>query len=59
MDPETLLKYFSIVFQDVVLFNTSVMENIRIGRRDATDDEVREAGRLARCDGFVQRLPQG
>ena len=59
MDPETLLKYFSIVFQDVVLFSTSVMENIRIGRRDATDDEVREAGRLARCDGFVQRLPQG
>ncbi len=59
VDPETLLKYFSIVFQDVVLFNTSVMENIRIGRRDATDDEVREAGRLARCDGFVQRLPQG
>lgn len=59
VDPETLLKYFSIVFQDVVLFNTSVMENIRIGCRDATDDEVREAGRLARCDGFVQRLPQG
>ena len=59
VDPETLLKCFSIVFQDVVLFNTSVKDNIRIGRRNASDDEVLRVARLARCDEFVSRLPQG
>lgn len=58
-DPETLFSAFSIVFQDVTLFNQSVMENIRIGRKDATDDEVMQAARLANCDEFVSKLPQG
>ena len=57
IDPETLLKNYSIVFQDVTLFNNSVMENIRIGREGATDEEVMEAARLANCDQFVQMLP--
>ena len=59
IDPETLLYYFSIVFQDVMLFNSSVMENIRIGKKDATNEEVMKVARLAQCDEFVQRLPQG
>ena len=59
IDPETLLSSFSIVFQDVVLFNNTVMENIRVGRKDATDEEVREAARLANCDEFVNSLPNG
>lgn len=59
IDPETLLRHFAIVFQDVVLFNASVKENIRIGRRDASDEEVEHAARLAQCDEFVSRLPQG
>lgn len=59
VDPETLLTCYSIVFQDVTLFNTSVRDNIRIGRRDATDEEVREAARLANCDSFVESLPDG
>mgnify|MGYP000557936071 FL=1 len=59
VEPETLLKHFAVVFQDVVLFNATVMENIRIGRRDATDAEVVRAARLARCDEFVSRLPDG
>ncbi|MBP5246266.1 MAG: ABC transporter ATP-binding protein [Fibrobacter sp.] len=59
IDPETLLKYFSVVFQDVVLFNTSIKENIRIGKRNATDDEILRAAKLANCDEFVNRLPQG
>ena len=54
-----LLSKFSIVFQDVVLFNNSVLENIRIGKKDATDAEVKEAARLAFCDQFVDALPQG
>lgn len=58
IEPEALLKHISIVFQDVVLFNASVMDNIRIGRRDATDDEVMQAARLARCDEFVGKMPQ-
>ena len=57
--PETLLSLFSIVFQDVTLFNNTVMENIRIGRRGAGDDEVIAAGRLACCDEFVDKLPDG
>ena len=59
IEPETLLRYFSVVFQDVVLFNASVMDNIRIGRRDATDEEVEAAAKLANADGFIRRLPQG
>ena len=59
IDPEILLKSYSIVFQDVVLFNASVMDNIRIGKRDATDEEVLAAARLANCDEFVERLPHG
>lgn len=57
MDPEALLLNYSIVFQDVTLFNNSVMENIRIGKKDATDAEVMEAARLANCDEFVKMLP--
>ncbi|MCR5215540.1 MAG: ABC transporter ATP-binding protein/permease [Lachnospiraceae bacterium] len=57
IDPETLLKNYSIVFQDVTLFNNSVMENIRIGKSDATDQEVMEAAKLANCDEFIQMLP--
>lgn len=57
-DPETLLGMYSIVFQDVTLFNNTVMENIRIGRKDASDDEVIAAARLARCDDFVEKLPE-
>ena len=59
IDPETLLSLYSIVFQDVTLFNNTVMENIRIGRKDATDKEVLEAARYAHCDEFVEKLPQG
>lgn len=57
VDPETLLSNYSIVFQDVTLFNNSVMENIRIGRNGATDEEVMEAARLANCDEFIKLLP--
>ncbi len=57
-DPETLMGMYSIVFQDVTLFNNTVMENIRIGRKDAADEEVIEAARLARCDDFVEKLPE-
>lgn len=59
MIPEVLLSKFSIVFQDVVLFNNTILENIRIGKKDATDDEVKEAARLAFCDEFVETLPDG
>ena len=59
IDPERLLSLFAIVFQDVTLFNNTVMENIRIGRKDATDEEVIEAARLANCDEFISHLPQG
>lgn len=59
VDPESLMSKFSMVFQDVVLFNTSIMDNIRIGRKGATDEEVMEAARKAQCDEFVQRLPEG
>ena len=59
IDPEALLAHFAIVFQDVVLFNASVMDNIRIGRSGATDAEVIEAARLARCEEFVSQLPEG
>ena len=59
IEPETLLSLYSIVFQDVTLFNNSIMENIRIGRKDATDEEVITAARLANCEQFVSRLPDG
>lgn len=59
IDPETLLTDYTEVFQDVVLFNGTVMENIRLGRRDATDEEVLAAARAANCDEFVQKMPQG
>ncbi len=59
IDPETLLKNFSIVFQDVTLFNASVMENIRLGKKDAADEEVIRAARLAQCDDFIAKLPHG
>ena len=59
IEPETLLKYYSVVFQDVVLFNASVMENIRIGRRNASDGEVLQAAKLAQCDEFVSKMPEG
>ncbi|QHK18426.1 ATP-binding cassette domain-containing protein [Methanomassiliicoccaceae archaeon DOK] len=59
IDPETLLSCYSIVFQDVTLFNTTVMDNIRIGRRGATDEEVMVAARAAKCDDFVSRMPEG
>jgi ATP-binding cassette subfamily B protein len=59
IEPETLLKNYSVVFQDVVLFNTSVMDNIRIGKRDATDEEVMRVAKLAQCDEFVSKMPDG
>lgn len=59
VDPETLLGSFSIVFQDVTIFNNTVMENIRVGKKEATDEEVLNAARLANCDEFVQGLPNG
>ncbi|PIE18765.1 MAG: ABC transporter ATP-binding protein [Proteobacteria bacterium] len=59
IDPEALLEHISVVFQEVILFNASVMDNIRVGRRDASDDEVRRVAALARCDDFVARLPEG
>lgn len=59
VDPETLLSSFSEVFQDVVLFDDTVRENIRLGKKNATDEEVLAAAKAARCDEFVERLPNG
>lgn len=59
IEPETLLSLYSIVFQDVTLFNNTIMENIRIGRKDATDEEVIAAARLANCQEFAEKLPEG
>ncbi len=59
IDPETLLSLYSIVFQDVTLFNNTIMENIRIGRKNATDAEVIEAAKLANCEEFAKKLPDG
>ncbi len=59
IEPEKLLSLYSIVFQDVTLFNNTIMENIRIGRKDATDEEVIEAARLANCEEFTMKLPDG
>ena len=57
IDPESLLSLYSIVFQDVTLFNNTVMENIRIGKKDATDEEVMAAAKLANCTDFIEKLP--
>ena len=59
VDPEKLLTAFSIVFQDVTLFNNTVMENIRIGRKDATDAQVMAAAKAAMCEEFIEKLPHG
>ena len=59
IDPETLMSLYSIVFQDVTLFNNTIMENIRIGKIDATDEEVLAAARLAHCDEFAEKLSDG
>lgn len=59
VDPETLLSLYSIVFQDVTLFDNTILENIRIGRKDASDEEVIAAAKLANCDEFALRLPEG
>lgn len=59
IDPETLLSLFSIVFQDVTLFNNTIMENIRIGNKDASDEQVLAAAKLANVDEFAEKLPDG
>ena len=59
IDPETLLRDYAVVFQDVLLFNESILENIRLGRRDATDEEVLAAAKAANCDEFAHKLPNG
>lgn len=59
IEPETLLSLYSIVFQDVTLFNNTIMENIRIGRKDASDSEALAAAKLANCDDFAEKLPDG
>ena len=59
VDPETLMSLYSIVFQDVTLFNNTIMENIRIGKKDATDEEILAAAKLAHCDEFAEKMPDG
>lgn len=59
VDPETLLKNFSIVFQDVVLFNASIKDNIGIGKKGASEEEIRKAAHIARCDEFIEKMPEG
>ena len=59
VDPEKLLRAYSIVFQDVTLFDNTIMENIRIGKKGATDEEVIKAAKEAQCDEFIDRLPNG
>ncbi len=59
IDPETLYGQYAVVFQDVMLFDDTVMENIRLGRRGATDEEVLAAAQAANCDEFVHRMPEG
>jgi ATP-binding cassette subfamily B protein len=59
IDPERLMSYMSFVFQDVVLFNDTVMNNIRIGRRGASDKEIFASAKMARCDGFISEMPEG
>ncbi len=57
IDPEKLMSLYSIVFQDVTLFDNTIMENIRLGKKDATDEEVLKAARLANCEEFLEKLP--
>ena len=57
IDPETLLGYFSIVFQDVVLFNDTIYNNIKIGKKDAPKKEIIAAARMSRCEDFIHKLP--
>ena len=57
IDPEKLMSLYSIVFQDVTLFDNTILENIRLGRKGATDEEVLAAAKLANCDEFVEKLP--
>ena len=59
IDSTAMMKDFSVVFQNVVLFNNTIMENIRVGRKNATDEEVMAAAKAARCHEFIERLPQG
>lgn len=59
IDPETLLENFSIVFQDVTLFNSSIKDNIKIGKKGATDEEIQKAATIARCDEFIDKMPDG
>jgi len=59
VDPETLLKNFSIVFQDVILFNSSIKNNIKIGKKNATDEEIVRAAKIARCYDFIDKMPDG
>ena len=59
VDPETLLKNFSIVFQDVILFNSSIKDNIKIGKKNATDQEIVRAAKIARCYDFIDKMPEG
>ena len=59
VEPEALFKNYAIVFQDVTLFDDSIMENIRLGRKDATDEEVMAAAKAAQCEDFIQRMPNG
>ena len=59
VDPETLLSLYSIIFQDVILFNNTILENIRIGKKDASDQEVLEAACLANCMDFIEKMPEG
>ena len=59
IDPVALMKDFSIVFQDVVLFNNTIMENIRVGRKGASDEDVIAAAKAAKCHDFIEKLPQG
>lgn len=59
VDPEILMSLYSIVFQDVTLLNNTVMENIRVGCKDAMDEQVKEAAKLAHCDEFVEKMANG
>lgn len=59
INSEELLKYYSVVFQDVLLFDNTIMENIRLGNKNATDEEVIKASKLAQCHDFISKLPEG
>ncbi len=59
IDPETLLKNYAIIFQDVVLFNASIKDNIAIGKKGASEEEILKAAKIARCDEFIDRMPEG